>query len=342
MSRIAEVKDKFCVVVPVLNSKAHLRAALDSILFAIEHYGNAELIVLDNGSDDGSYEILLKEYSGRARIQQFCGISVSALRNRGASLSDGEFIAFIDSDCIIIPDYFTRAQSALRTYGDATGSQPILEDDSPHWIERTWHAVHVALADEYVKAISSGNFVVKRQAFLAVDGFDEEMISCEDDDLGRRLNKAGFRLYQSVSVRAIHAGADDSLRVFFFKSAWRSMGMFRMLKHGWMSKPILITFAHLALCIAAVANLLFLRESVLIRIVALATLVNLAPALTIFYRRLQTGRRLYAPFKLALLYHLFFLARFYAIGKMIAFRKTSPQRKIAMSARLHNSATAPH
>src|SRR5208282_3382753 len=130
-------------VVPVLNSKAHLRSALDSILFAIEQYGNAELIVLDNGSDDGSYEILLNEYCGRARIQQVCGISVSALRNRGASLSDGEFIAFIDSDCIIIPDYFTRALHILRTYGDATGSQQALDEDSPHWIERTWHAVYV-------------------------------------------------------------------------------------------------------------------------------------------------------------------------------------------------------
>jgi glycosyltransferase involved in cell wall biosynthesis len=341
MSQIVEVKDKFCVVVPVLNSKAHLRAALDSILFAIAQYGNAELIVLDNGSDDGSYEILLKEYSGRARIQQFCGISVSALRNRGASLSDGEFIAFIDSDCIIVPDYFARALQVLRTHGDATGSQPVLEEDSPHWIERTWHAVHVALADEYVKAISSGNFVVKRQVFLAVGGFDEEMISCEDDDLGLRLNKAGFKLYQSRSVRVVHAGADDSLRVFFFKSAWRSMGMFRMMKHGWLSKPVLITLAHLVLCIIALANLLNHRESELVRLIVFVTLVNLAPVLTIFYRSLQTGRRLEAPFKLALLYHVFFLARFYTMGKMIAFRKTSPQKRIAMSARLHNSATAP-
>jgi glycosyltransferase involved in cell wall biosynthesis len=338
---LVEQTGKFSVVVPVLNSKAHLRASLDSILVAIGNYGNAELIVLDNGSDDGSYEILLKEYSGRVTIQQICGIPVSALRNRGASMCDGEFIAFVDSDCTVVPDYFTRALHILRTYGDATGSQQALEDDSPHWIERTWHAVHVALRDEYVRTISAANFVVKRQAFFAVDGFDEDMISCEDDDLGLRLNKAGFKLYQSASVRVIHLGADDSLRVFFFKSAWRSMGMFRMMKHGWVNKPVLITFAHLALCIAAVANLFVHRESMLVRIIVFAVLVNVAPMLTILYRKLQTGRPFYAPFRLAFLYQIFFLARFYTMGKMIAFRKKSPQRKIAMSARLHNSARAP-
>jgi glycosyltransferase involved in cell wall biosynthesis len=160
------VKDKFSVVVPVLNSKPHLRACLDSILRAMANYGNAELIVLDNGSDDGSYEILMNEYNGRARVEQFPGISVSALRNRGASLSDGEFISFIDSDCIIVPDYFTLASQVLRNSGDATGSQQVLEDDSPNWIERTWHAVHVAEADGYVKSISSANFVIKREALF--------------------------------------------------------------------------------------------------------------------------------------------------------------------------------
>ncbi len=61
---MAEIKNKFSVVVPVLNSKDHLRGCLDSIQAAMERYGNAELIVLDNGSDDGSYEILCEEYAG--------------------------------------------------------------------------------------------------------------------------------------------------------------------------------------------------------------------------------------------------------------------------------------
>jgi glycosyltransferase involved in cell wall biosynthesis len=335
---MGEIKSKFSVVVPVLNSKNYLRASLDSILIAMEQYGNAELIVLDNGSDDGSYEILRKEYDRRARIQQVCGISVSALRNRGAILAEGEFIAFIDSDCRVIPDYFNQAFEILRNRADATGCQPALEDTSPHWIERTWHAIQMPDGEQFARSISAGNLVIKRQAFFAVDGFDEEMISCEDDDLGMRLNKAGFKLYQTSAVRAVHAGADQSLRVFFFKSAWRSMGMFRMLKHGWMSKPLFITFAHLLLCIAAIANLSAYRESWLTRAAVFVIFINFAPLLTILYRRIQTRRALFAPLKLMLLYHIFFVARFYSTWKMIVSFGDSPERKIAMSARLHNSA----
>ena len=68
---MAEITDKFSVVVPMLNSKEHIRGCLNSILAAMERYGNAELIVLDNGSTDGSYEILCNEYAGPARMNRF-------------------------------------------------------------------------------------------------------------------------------------------------------------------------------------------------------------------------------------------------------------------------------
>jgi glycosyltransferase involved in cell wall biosynthesis len=58
---MAEIKDKFSVVVLVLHSKDHLCDSLTSMLAAVDHYCNVELIVLDNGSDDGSYEILRNE-----------------------------------------------------------------------------------------------------------------------------------------------------------------------------------------------------------------------------------------------------------------------------------------
>lgn len=340
VNNVTEIKDKFSVVVPVLNAKEHLRVCLGSILIAMHRYANAELIVLDNGSDDGSYEILLKEYSQRANIQQIHGVSVSELRNRGAALAEGEFLAFVDSDCLIVPDYFEHALHILRTYADAAGSQPVLEDDSRNWIERTWHSVHMTYRDEFVKSISAGNLVIKRQVFLAIGGFDKTMISCEDDDLGLRLNKLGFKVYQARALRSVHAGADENLREFFFKSAWRSMGMFRMLKHGWINKPVLVTFVHLALCIVAVANLAS-HGSVLTRLLVCAVLVNLAPAVTVLYRMLRAKRSLDAPFKLAVLYHIFFIARAYAMGKMIISLGASPERKIALSERLHNSAKTP-
>lgn len=336
---MAEIKNKFSVVVPVLNSKDHLRGCLDSIRAAMERYGNAELIVLDNGSDDGSYEILRNEYAGWARVEQIRGVTVSALRNRGAELSEGEFIAFIDSDCLIGLDYFEQALPVLGELADATGSEYALEDPC-HWIQKVWYSLHVPAKDGIVNYIVSGNLVIKRRALLAVGGFDEKMISCEDNDLGLRLSRAGFKVYQVHAIRALHPGGEQNLRVFFRKTAWRSMGMFQMMKHSWMNKPLLITLAHFVLVVAAIANLFGSHASLLTRIVVSLLLVNLAPAFTVLFYALRV-KRLYAPLRSMLLYQLWFLARFYAIAMMVGSMGASRERKIAIGARLHSPAHTP-
>jgi glycosyltransferase involved in cell wall biosynthesis len=336
---MSEIKNKFSVVVPVLNSKDHLRGCLDSIRSAMERYGNAELIVLDNGSDDGSYEILCNEYARWARVEQIREVTVSALRNRGAELATGEFIAFIDSDCLIGPDYFEQALPVLREVADATGSEYALEDPC-HWIQKVWYSLHVPAKDGSVNYIVSGNLVIKRRAFIAVGGFDEKMVSCEDNDLGLRLNRAGFRVYQAHAIRALHPGGEQNLRVFFRKTAWRSMGMFQMMKHSRVNKPLMITLAHFVLVVVAFANLFGSHASLLTRAVVSLLLINLAPASTVLFYALRV-KRLYAPLRSMLLYHLWFLARFYAIAMMLASMGTSSERKIAIGARLHSPAHTP-
>jgi len=328
-----ELRDKFSVIMPVLNAKAHLRASLDSIMAAMRRYGNGELIVLDNGSNDGSYEILLNEYGSRATLRQVRDMTVAGLRNCGARLADGEFLAFIDSDCEIVPDYFEQALKVLRTCADVTGAKCAV-DDSPHWIEKTWYEMHVQRQDGTVSYINSGNLVLKRQAFLRVNGFDERMIGCEDADLCDRLIHAGFKMFQAHAVRAIHHGGDKTLGVFFRKHAWRSLGMFGMLKNTWMSKPLLMTFAQLFLCIAAIANLFVPRTPIFLRLVYFLLLVDLAPVITILYRAWQVKRAPYAPAKAILLYHVYFFARFYAIWKLVLFSRASLENRCAIGARL--------
>ena len=336
---MTEIKGKFSVVVPVLNSKQHLRACLNSILAAIEQYGNAELIVLDNGSEDGSYEILLNEYGGRAHVQQIRNIAVGALRNRGAALADGEFLAFVDSDCVIVPDYFEQSVRALQRSGaDATGSEYALEDFS-NWIETTWYVIHIPSHDGLVKFITAGNFVVRRQAFLAVNGFDETMISVEDMDLGVRLNKAGFKIYQAHAVRAFHPGGDKNLRTFFLKNTWRSIGMFGTLKNTLLFKPIITVVAHASLMILAVGILFVPHLSLIMRVALSGLFFNLAPLLTILYRALQV-KRVYKPFQSMLLYHLNFLAQLYAMWNIALSLGATPEVKHAMSVRLYRSAKA--
>ena len=306
---------KFSVIIPVFNAMHYLRACLDSVLVAMASYGNTELIVIDNGSTDGSYEVLLNEYGRYARILQIRDITVAALRNRGAALAQGEFLSFIDSDCVVGPDYFQQALHVLRTRADATGAKYELPT-SPHWIEKTWYNIHARSHDGFVNYLNGGNFLVRRQAFQAVNGFDETLIATEDSELCQRLNQSGFKVFEAHAVRSIHLGGDKNLRVFFRKTAWRSMGMLGMLKHSWISLPLFTSFAHLLLCLGGILNLFITPSSLAVRVALSIALFNLAPVVTVLYRGWQL-KRLYAPLQAILLYHVYFLGRFYALYKLM-------------------------
>jgi len=318
---MSEITGKFSVIMPVFNGKNYLRACLDSVLAAMASYGNAELLVIDNGSTDGSYEVLLNEYGRFARILQIRGITVAAMRNHGAALADGEFLSFIDSDIIVGPDYFQQALNVLRTRADATGAK-VEVPESPHWIENTWYKIHARSRDGFVNYINSGNFLIVRQTFLAVNGFDETMIATEDSELGQRLNQKGYKVYEAHALRAIHLGGDKSLRVFFRKTSWRTLGMFGMLKHSWISPPLFTTFAHMLLCSGALLILLLSPLSLAVRLALTITLFNLAPVGSVLYRAWQRSG-FYAPLQAIVLYHVYFLGRFYALYKLIFSRNLS-------------------
>lgn len=94
------------IVVPVYNAEKYLRKCVDSIL--AQTYPQWELVLVDNGSTDKSYEIC-KEYARKdariSAIHQYRNQGVSVARNLGMEKCRGEFITFIDSDDWIRDNY---------------------------------------------------------------------------------------------------------------------------------------------------------------------------------------------------------------------------------------------
>ena len=86
------------IIIPVYNTAKYLPNCLDSIIN--QSYCNLEIIIIDDGSTDDSYKIAKKYASKDPRIklvhQKNSG--QSSARNKGLSLSKGNFIAFVDSD----------------------------------------------------------------------------------------------------------------------------------------------------------------------------------------------------------------------------------------------------
>lgn len=102
------------VIVPVYNAEQYLAKCIESIL--AQTYSNFELLLVDDGSKDGSLDCCNNYAKQDNRIKAFthANSGVSATRNRGIELAQGEYITFVDSDDWIRPDYLQVLYDALQ------------------------------------------------------------------------------------------------------------------------------------------------------------------------------------------------------------------------------------
>jgi GT2 family glycosyltransferase len=104
------------VILPTYNRASILSRAIDSVL--TQTYAAIETVVVDDGSTDDTTEVL-RQYGGRIRVlrQENCG--VGAARNYGITHSNGEFIAFLDSDDFWFNWKVEAEVAALRRHSEA-------------------------------------------------------------------------------------------------------------------------------------------------------------------------------------------------------------------------------
>ena len=102
------------VIVPVYNSKKFLEACLDSIVN--QSYKNLEILLIDDGSNDGSADILdlYSTKDDRIRVIHNLNYGVSYSRNYGLKIASGSKVLFIDSDDTVNLDYVNKLIESLK------------------------------------------------------------------------------------------------------------------------------------------------------------------------------------------------------------------------------------
>jgi glycosyltransferase involved in cell wall biosynthesis len=102
------------IIIPCYNAKRFLAQTLESA-FA-QTYPHTEIIVIDDGSTDGSAE-LIHSYADRVRAEFGPNRGASAARNRGTTLARGEFIQYLDADDVLTLDAIAYRVAALQQSG---------------------------------------------------------------------------------------------------------------------------------------------------------------------------------------------------------------------------------
>ena len=101
------------VIIPVYNTAPYLTEALDSVLK--QDYTNLEIIIIDDGSTDGSERIcdIYAEKDKRIRVIHQDNKGLSGARNTGLDIMSGEAVVFLDSDDVLLPDYVKTLMATL-------------------------------------------------------------------------------------------------------------------------------------------------------------------------------------------------------------------------------------
>ncbi len=114
---MSESAPEISVVIPCWNVSPWLTRCLDSVFAALP--GNAEAIAVDDGSTDGTLEMLRRraESEPRLRVVALAHRGVSAARNAALDIARGRLLFFVDPDDSVAPDYFSAMSEALDEDG---------------------------------------------------------------------------------------------------------------------------------------------------------------------------------------------------------------------------------
>ena len=223
------------VVIPNWNGRDWLPGCLDSL--AAQTLAPSEIVVVDNGSTDGSLELLAARAPAVRLLELGRNTGFAFAANRGVEAVGASAVALVNTDVVLAPDWLERMARALDRHPEAASvaskmidlNNPGLLYDAGDFLRRDGAAEQRGRFEfawgrfdqpGEVFSACAGAALYRREAMLAAGGFDERFFAyLEDVDLGLRLRLAGWICRYEPAV-AWHAGGGTSGKLRRPLTAW--------------------------------------------------------------------------------------------------------------------------
>jgi glycosyltransferase involved in cell wall biosynthesis len=187
------------VVIPAYNGQQYIEETLQSVLN--QTLQPREIVVVDDASTDGTASIV-RRFAPRVTLVTRQRGGVSATRNYGASITDSEWLTFLDQDDLWEPENLERQMAAIAASPEAGAcyadrrilvQQPdcSFRYEPPSWPTPTPEELGATLLERC--PFTPCSVLVHRDAFLSIGGFDGRHNGVEDWDFWLRLHFAGVR-----------------------------------------------------------------------------------------------------------------------------------------------------
>lgn len=185
-------------------------------------YKNFDLTIVDDGSTDGTYDIVKKYLSSdNVRYVRTNNKGVSAARNLGVILSSGDYVSFLDSD-----DLWHANKLELQMNFLKENSHIECVHGEEVWIRNGKRVnkkkIHQKFGGNIFKEclplcfISPSTVLMSRKLFLEMKGFDESFVVCEDYDLWLKISSLYEIGFIEMPIMTKHGGHEDQLSTKFF------------------------------------------------------------------------------------------------------------------------------
>lgn len=209
-------------IIPSWNTAAHIERCLDS-LSAQEM--DLEVMVVDNGSADGSLEILRRRAVAHVSLASNAGFAGAV--NLGAGSTSAPFVLVLNADCFLAPGCLRLLLAALTADNRLGGVQPrILQERGVDEVDRIYSAGqtltrHGAAFERGwgepdgpgfddggpIFGVSGAACLLRREMFTTLGGYDSSYFAFfEDVDLNARARLAGWTFAYVPEARAVHVG----------------------------------------------------------------------------------------------------------------------------------------
>ena len=237
------MKPLITIIVPAKNEEKTIGKCLHSLKSL--NYSNYEIIVVNDGSTDGTEEIL-KRFNG-ITVLTTKGIGPSMARNLAIEKSGGEYLAFTDGDCLIDKEWLNQL---LAYFTDDTimgigGDQLQPEDETS--FGRNVHDFFnlIAFSTDYLKTEKevmdirhnpTCNMMYRKAAFEKIGNFKKDLWPCEDLEFDCRLIRSGYRLIFNPKAIIYHYRPKNLKKFGQFHFRYGRAHAKLVLKYGFMEK----------------------------------------------------------------------------------------------------------
>ena len=213
---------KASVIVPNWNGLRFIGMCLDSLKRST--FEDFEVIVVDNGSTDGSRELMQEKYSWIRLITLPTNMGFAIACNRGIQAAKGDYICLLNNDIEVEPDWLAELVDGMERHpecGMGTTKMMFLDDREVFYntgdLFHAWSAgggrgqgekdVGQYDREDLVFGACAGAGIYRRELFDAVGVFDEDFfIFAEDVDLNMRSQLQGFKTVYLPKAKVYHIG----------------------------------------------------------------------------------------------------------------------------------------